>query len=853
MFLSRPPADFSRQTRTSQSPPRTRTIAMWVLAILSWGALHADEPATDAGGTNYGLTGVLTCFDTREPALQAAVSLRNGTNLVAQCLTGADGAFSFQDLAPGPRVLEIKCVGYKEARLPVGIPAEGALRVVLAPVDSVELGEVVVTGEKEDATHSKTTLSKDLRTKSTSGDPLSILGRLPGVAVPNLVSVGGGPGGGGRGPGGGGPPSGGTPPTGNPPSGNPPSGTPPSGGPSLGGRGADLASIQGSAEADGITVRGGKGRENAAYLSGMLIPFPYHAFIAESVFLDPLVDDLTLYKGVVPARYGQCLSSLLDLSMVEPAAGFHGQADLGLLRSSLVLSGASADGKWSALGGLRRTQYDLIAPLFFTIPSNVDFTIPYYLDSQGAVRYQGTRDRVDLVWSFSGEPGKVVNSTNTNTGSERTNVSDLWRASAMLGWNHAFSPALSLSQTLDFGLSLKERRDETPFSRSVSLAQEQSFRYKGLVSASPSSNTAFRAGAEILWYPTLRATNDSTRIFTNATTLLEVTNHESSGSYLGSLAIGSLFVEQEALLGNAFHWNVGLRAGWVDFLKKPFFDPRLSLEWLLPKKAKLYASIGQLSMFPTDPTLLAALDTNRALIDIPAVGHAALGVDLSLPGSFSLNVEGYAKGYFNALALESNALTIYRSGTSEKQVFGGEVLLMRAADRLPVYGWIGFSSYFMRERRAEGDDTSTLGALQTARAPVGTWYASDSVPYQLTLDVMVDFIPGLTLTGEFSWASGSAYTPVTNASMLVSGPMTNYVPLYGEYDSARYPDQTQVNLKLQYRRPLKRGAFSAFLQVMNLLNTRPITSYTYSRDYSTKTGVQSAIGIYPNFGVSWEW
>lgn len=836
-------------------PPISRSrilpVSRWLLNFL----MLAPAFAAEFSETNLTLSGVVTLFDTREPAFQAAVILRSGTNVLAQCLTEGDGAFRFRDLASGPCLLEVKCVGYKATQVPVELPSTQAMIIALAPLDAVQLGEVVVTGEQDDGAHSKTTLSKDMRTKSTTGDPLSILGRLPGVAVPNLVAVGGGPGGrGGAGPGGGGPPPGGRPPTGNPPSGNPPGGAPPPGG---GGPGGGMAggfgSIQGSAEADGITVRGGKGRENAAYLSGMLIPFPYHAFIAESVFLDPLVGDLTLYKGVVPARFGQYLSSMLDLSLVEPEAGFHGQADLGLLHSSLVLSGATADGKWSATGGLRRTQYDLIVPLFFTIPSNVDFTIPYYLDSQGAIRYRGTRDQVDFIWNFSGEPGKVVNTTNTNTGGERTNVSELWRASTMLGWHHAFTPAVSLAQTFDYGFSIKEQRNESPFSLAVNRSQEQYLRYKGLVSASPLSHTTFRAGTEILWYPSLRYTNYSTRIFTNAVTLTEETNSQASGSYIGQLAVASLFLENDTLIGGSFRWVAGFRAGWVDLVQKPFFDPRLSFEWLLPKKTKIHASIGRLSMFPTDPTILAALDTNLGLIDIPAVGHAALGLDLAFPRGFSLNVEAYAKGYFNALTTESNALTIYRSGLSEKQVFGGEVLLMRTPDRIPVYGWVGFSSYFMREKRTEGFDESSLGALQSARPPVGSWYASDSVPYQLTVDLMVDFIPGLTLTGEFTWAAGSAYTPVTNATMLINGPMTNYVPQYGEYDSARYPEQTQINLKLQYRRPLKRGAITAFLQVMNILNARPITSYAYSRDYTTKTGVQSAIGIYPNLGVAYEW
>ena len=73
----------------------------------------------------------------------------------------------------------------------------------------------------------------------------------------------------------------------------------------------------------GFSVRGGSGFENLALMDGTLIIHPYHTLIADSVFIDDLVKEMTLYKGVIPPQYGQAMSSLLDIKLEDGKEGFH--------------------------------------------------------------------------------------------------------------------------------------------------------------------------------------------------------------------------------------------------------------------------------------------------------------------------------------------------------------------------------------------------------------------------------------------------------------------------------------------------------------------------------------------------
>ncbi|WP_375578849.1 TonB-dependent receptor [Marivirga tractuosa] len=68
----------------------------------------------------------------------------------------------------------------------------------------------------------------------------------------------------------------------------------------------------------GINVRGGSVGQNLVLLDGAPIFFTSHLFGFFSVFNQDVIEDVTLYKGSIPARYGGRISSVLSVETQDP-------------------------------------------------------------------------------------------------------------------------------------------------------------------------------------------------------------------------------------------------------------------------------------------------------------------------------------------------------------------------------------------------------------------------------------------------------------------------------------------------------------------------------------------------------
>jgi hypothetical protein len=106
----------------------------------------------------------------------------------------------------------------------------------------------------------------------------------------------------------------------------------------------------------GLNVRGGGVDQNLIQFGGAPIYNPSHMFGLFTAFNADVINDVTLYKAVVPARYGGRSSSILD---ILPKAGSIDKwgADLMLSNYSgkISLNGPLVKDKVSVLGGFRKS------------------------------------------------------------------------------------------------------------------------------------------------------------------------------------------------------------------------------------------------------------------------------------------------------------------------------------------------------------------------------------------------------------------------------------------------------------------------------------------------------------------
>lgn len=100
----------------------------------------------------------------------------------------------------------------------------------------------------------------------------------------------------------------------------------------------------------GFNVRGGSADQNLVLLDEATIYNSSHLFGFFSVFNADAINDIKLYKGGIPARFGGRLSSVLDIYQKEGNKNKFGiSGGIGLVSSRLMAEGPINDGKGSFL------------------------------------------------------------------------------------------------------------------------------------------------------------------------------------------------------------------------------------------------------------------------------------------------------------------------------------------------------------------------------------------------------------------------------------------------------------------------------------------------------------------------
>lgn len=113
-----------------------------------------------------------------------------------------------------------------------------------------------------------------------------------------------------------------------------------------------------------FSVRGGSADQNLILLDESTIYNPSHILGFLSTFNADAIDNVTLYKGGIPPRFGGRLSSVVDIRQRDGnREEFAGTASIGLLSSKLLLEGPMPRKRGSYILAARRSYADVFLPL----------------------------------------------------------------------------------------------------------------------------------------------------------------------------------------------------------------------------------------------------------------------------------------------------------------------------------------------------------------------------------------------------------------------------------------------------------------------------------------------------------
>ncbi|MHA6247864.1 TonB-dependent receptor [Pontibacter sp. CAU 1760] len=197
-----------------------------------------------------------------------------------------------------------------------------------------------------------------------------------------------------------------------------------------------LPGVQSGGEGNtGFYVRGGGSDQNLVLLDKATIYNPGHLFNFFSVFNSDAIENTTLTKGSMPARYGGRLSSVLDIEGKDgDTQGFRADGGIGLISSRLTVQGPLAQDKASFILSGRRTYIDALLNPFL---KNTDQGgVPYrFYDLNGKLQYHlSPRDELSL----SGYYGRDIGNLKLSDG--RFTSKFFWgNATATALWRHQFN------------------------------------------------------------------------------------------------------------------------------------------------------------------------------------------------------------------------------------------------------------------------------------------------------------------------------------------------------------------------------------------------------------------------------
>ncbi len=460
-----------------------------------------------------------------------------------------------------------------------------------------------------------------------------------------------------------------------------------------------------------LIVRGSGPDQNLIIMDDVEVFNPYRLYGVISMFNPEAVSDINLITGGFPAKYGDRLSAVLDVTNREgdKKKSLKGIINASIVDANLVLEGKNPGGiTGSWLVNSRRTYYDLIVEPFVKNAGLVDdnVTFPNFYDVQAKLvlgPFSGhkillngiySRDGVDVV---SPENRKTADSVGVFNVTKNDIASMAWHYSPnsrvlnklIFSWYRNGGATDFESKILDPSLNRDDFEDVIPDTLSgyllnVKFDADFTFRKYSIDDKFTYvwGENIFEAGAGADLMRTIVdfrfdldpellaffAANPQFRAV-----LSDIKNVKDYNRY-------RTYIQNNFKIGERLFFNPSLRFDYYDILNKMYFAPRISLSYALDEITTLRAVWGKYFQSPgyekfLDQSVLFDF-SERYTNELQAENayHYVLGIERWLTNEWNARIEAYYKD-FNDLIIQkkvtgSNYFTERIPGTDPRYIAG---------------------------------------------------------------------------------------------------------------------------------------------------------------------------------------
>ena len=620
-----------------------------------------------------------------------------------------------------------------------------------------------------------------------------------------------------------------------------------------------------------LYVRGGDSDENLVWMDGVPLYQIGHLGGLFSAFNPEAVKLAGFYKGSFPARFGERLSSVVDVrSRDGDLYHYHGSVSLGLIAGNVNLSGPIVKGRTSFHVAYRRSWLDAIVSPALAIVRGIgkgsfDTYFRYaFQDMNIKVSHKlSTAGRLETGLYYGDDFMKLKEKSVEPSHTPYRNYQWHWgNLTSFLNWNQLFSQKLFGNLTLFYShyRSKVRNRYENSFeslSNQLQHSRMDDIGCRFLLDYTFHRNHLLKSGAEYIFhnYKPRQEIKDG-----KLKQQMHLNGHELS-----------LFIEDDWHLTQQLKLHWGVRLTHYNTLQQGYTSirPRISLRYHCLPHLSLKVSYAEANQYiqmlsdtyanlPTDIWMPVTKNIRPMYSRIGSVGFYSDKLE-----GYLCSIEGYYKQMYRVLEFKDFRNLLMIATPLDKQVtegrrrsYGVEMMMKKNSGKLT--GWVGYTLSWT--------DCLFPELNKGERFP----FRFDN-RHKLNIVAAYQLNPKVELTAAWTFASGNHITIATEMYELPDNPLNQVEDLIangfneseGAYTDQRnnvqLPTYHRLDVGMKLRRPLKKGRmgiwsfglYNAYCR-MNPITVRQKYEPVSSSKWKAKLKSYSLLPIIPSVSYTYQ-
>jgi carboxypeptidase-like protein/TonB-dependent receptor-like protein len=573
-------------------------------------------------------------------------------------------------------------------------------------------------------------------------------------------------------------------------------------------------------------VRGGKTQENVVLVDRIYVYEPYHLGGLSSIFNPDLIKDIEFYAGGFPAKYGQAMSSVIEVYNRYGERGkTKGSFSSSFVSTRFLTEGSLPGKKGSFLVSGRINYYDKIMDLL-KLPST--YFRPHFYDYQLKLFYPLNKYHLFEINTLVSGDGYKMDVDKDNEFLDIPNESEKVQQQQNLSiysidWKWIISEKIYSHTNAAYIYNYFENRFTQPTTNKINfdvgnydLRNETTFlnipNHKietGLYFHVPVVD--YTISFPRSYWNLIYHTNQNSSVRLSDDSSMVNTNYKIDYQYMGF----SMQDEWE-IVTNKLKTNYGFRLEYLNVTEEILFNPRFSLVYYLYPHFSIKIATGIYSQYSRDPLVFDRIEGNLN-IQAPYAIHYIGGIQKEFADGYLFRLESYYKDFNNLITSTlQNGYQNSGSGFS----YGFDFFLQKEMGG----NWDGWLTYsYSVSKRRDVQRQKLYFPIQDQRH---------------TLSLVGNLKLSETWKSGIKWlfSSGKPYTSIAYVQEFTdpqSGDII-YYPIEGPINNKRFPNYSRLDIRIEKHFTLLGIEFDSYLEIINVFNSKNVYDYQYNQNYSDR-------------------